>query len=71
MVKNLPARRHGFHPWVEKIRWVGNGNPLQYSCLENPRQKSLVSYSPRGSKRVKQTEQLSTHRYVFLAKFLY
>ena len=27
----------------------GNGNPLQYSCLENPlRQRSLVSYSPWG-----------------------
>ena len=25
----------------------GNGNPLQYSCLENPRgQRSLVGYSP-------------------------
>ena len=25
----------------------GNGNPLQYSCLENPyEQKSLVGYSP-------------------------
>ena len=24
----------------------GNGNLLQYSCLENPRQRSLVGYSP-------------------------
>ena len=24
----------------------GNGNPLQYSCLENSRQKSLGGYSP-------------------------
>ena len=23
-------------PWVGKIPWEGNGNPLQYSCLENP-----------------------------------
>ena len=29
----------------------GNGNPLQYSCLENPRgQRSLVGYSPWGRK---------------------
>ena len=28
-------RRHGFDPWVGKIPWRGNGNPLQYSCLEN------------------------------------
>ena len=27
----------------------GNGNPLQYSCLENPHgQRSLASYSPWG-----------------------
>ena len=30
---------------------VGNGNPLQYSCLENPRgQRSLMGYSPRDGK---------------------
>ena len=23
-------------PWVGKIPGAGNGNPLQYSCLENP-----------------------------------
>ena len=28
--------RHGFSPWVGKIRGEGNGNPLQDSCLENP-----------------------------------
>ena len=27
----------------------GNGNPLQYSCLENPHgQRSLAGYSPWG-----------------------
>ena len=36
-VKNLPAvQETGFDPWVAKIPWRGNGNPLQYSCLENP-----------------------------------
>ena len=29
-------RRHRFDPWVGKIPWRRNGNPLQYSCLENP-----------------------------------
>ena len=29
----------------------GNGNPLQYSCLENPHgQRSLAGYSPWGRK---------------------
>ena len=25
-----------FDPWVGKIPWRRNGNPLQYSCLNNP-----------------------------------
>ena len=35
----LPTQRHRrpeFHPWVGKIPGGGNGNPLRYSCLENP-----------------------------------
>ena len=33
-----------FDPWVRK------GYPLQYSCLENSRQRTLVGYSPWGRK---------------------
>ena len=29
-------RRPGFSPWIGKIPGGGHGNPLQYSCLENP-----------------------------------
>ena len=42
----------------------GNGNPLQYSCLENPMdreshgQRSLVGYSPQGRKESDTTERL-------------
>ena len=37
----------------------GNGNPLQYSCLENPMERrSLVCYSPWGRKESDTTEQL-------------
>ena len=28
--------RPGFDPWVGEIPQIGNGYPLQYSCLENP-----------------------------------
>ena len=40
VVKILPAKvgdkkRCGFDPWVRKMPGVRNGNPLQYSCLEN------------------------------------
>ena len=35
----------------------GHGNPLQYSCLENPHgQRSLVGYSPGGHKELDMTE---------------
>ena len=37
------------------------GNPLQYSCLENPHgQRSLAGYSPWGRKEQNTTQQLST-----------
>ena len=32
----LQCKRPGFDLWVGKIPGEGNGNPLQYSCLENP-----------------------------------
>ena len=37
-LKRLPAMRE---TWVQSLGWEdfpgeGNGNPLQYSCLENP-----------------------------------
>ena len=37
-----------------------HGNPLQYSCLENPQgQKSLVGYNPWGCKEWDTMEQLN------------
>ena len=39
----------------------GHGNPLQYSCLENPIQSSLVGYSPCSPKESDVPEWL-THR---------
>jgi len=39
-----------------------HGNPLQYSCLENPYgQRNLAGYSPWGRKELDMTEQLSPH----------
>ena len=29
-------KRLGLGSWVRKISGGGNGNPLQFSCLENP-----------------------------------
>ena len=51
-----------FRTYIYTILYIkhpggGNGNPLQYSCLENPhRQRSLVGYSPQGRKGSDTTE---------------
>ena len=47
----------------------GHGNPLQYSCLENPqRQRSLVGYSPWGCKESAMIEQINTSILCLLRK---
>ena len=52
VVKNLlasaeEARDLGSVPESRRSLGGGNGNPLQYSCLENPHgQRSLAGYSP-------------------------
>ena len=33
------CKSHRFDSWGKKIPGEGNGNPLQYSCLENPMDK--------------------------------
>ena len=50
----------------------GHGNPLQYSCLENPHgQRSLEGYSPMGHKELDTTEWLSTkHAYLIRASLV-
>ena len=48
----------------------GNGNSLQYSCLENRiRQKSLLGYSPSGRKISEVTEY--SHRCLSSSCILY
>ena len=43
----------GLIPGSGRSPGEGNGNPLQYSCLENPHgQRSLVGFCPWGSQRV-------------------
>ena len=41
----------------------GNGNRLQYSCLENPMDRGAwwATYSPWGHKELDTMEQVSTH----------
>ena len=62
MVKNPPANAWdagdtGLIPGSGKSPGRGNGNPLQYSCLENPHgQRNPGSYSPYGCKELDMTE---------------
>ena len=66
MVKSLPVnagdiRDLGFTPGLERFPGGGHGNPLQYSCLENPHeQRRLAGYSPQGCEESDVTERLST-----------
>jgi len=53
MIKNLPAsagdtRDLGLIPGLGRSPGVRNGNPLQYSCLENPMNRGIwwATYSP-------------------------
>ena len=51
----------GLIPELERSPGEGNGNPLQYSCLENPSDRETwVGYSPWGCKELDTTEQIST-----------
>ena len=53
IIKNLPEMQETrFDPWVRKIPVEGNGNPLQYSCLGNPRTEEPGGLQSMGSQRV-------------------
>ena len=41
-----------FYHCVMTLFGEGNGNPLQYSCLENPKERSLAGYTVHGVTRV-------------------
>ena len=54
----------GLIPGLRRSLGGGHGNPLQYSCLENPHgQRSLVGYSSWSCKESDMTEQLSINIY--------
>ena len=56
------CRRCGLIPGSGRCPRGGHGNPLQYSCLENPHgQRSLAGYSPWGRKESDMTEWACTY----------
>ena len=63
LVDHLQCRRCRFDPWVRKIPAEGNGNPLQYSCLENPMDRGAWWATAHGVlKKSDTTEQLSNNK---------
>ena len=50
----------GSVPVLGRFPGGGHGNPLQYSCLENPHGQRNLGYSPWGCKELDMTERLST-----------
>ena len=67
MVKNLPAnvgdiRDSGLIPGLGRSPGAGNGNPLQYSCLENPMDRGAWWATVHGvAKSQTRLKLLSTH----------
>ena len=54
----------GSVPGLGRSPGGGLGNPLRYSCLENPnRQRSLVGYHPWGRKELDATKHSTAHSY--------
>ena len=51
----------GLIPWLGRYPGRGHGNPLEYSCLENPHgQRSLAGYRPWGHRESDMTGQSGT-----------
>ena len=46
-------QRHRFSPWVRKIPWRRDGNPLQYSCLGNSMDRGEVHGVTKSRMRLK------------------
>ena len=66
MAKNLPAnagdiRDASLIPGSGRSLGGGNGNPLQYSCLENPMDRG--AWWATGSKESDTTKLLSMHKH--------
>ena len=64
VVKNLPAREGdaGSIPGLGRFPGGGNGNPLQYSCLENfMDRRAWRATVHEGNKESDMTEQLHFH----------
>ena len=63
VVKNSPASERDAKDAaaLERSPGVGNGNPLQYSCLENPMDRRAWQSAVHGVKKSDTTKRAHTH----------
>ena len=54
--RSCQCRRRMFHPWLGVCPGVENGNPLQYSCLENPMDRGAGRATVHGVSESDMTE---------------
>ena len=67
MVKNLPVMQEtGFNPGSRRSPGEENGNPLQYSCLENSKDRRAWWVAVHGITESDMTGQL-THTHTILS----
>ena len=58
-------KRHGLDPWVGKISWRREWQPLEYSHLKNSMDRGAWQATVHGvTKELDRTEQLSTTHYL-------
>ena len=75
MVKNPAAGDEIWVPGSGRSPGGGNGNPLQYSCLENPMDRGAWWAIVHGMAKVSDTPEATEHRcfsgwsYVVILKF--
>ena len=67
MVKDLPAMQGICNAWVlslGKFSGEENGNPLQYSCLDDPMDRGYWWATVLGPHELDMTERLNRHTHV-------
>ena len=70
-IKRLPAKQETWiFPGLGRSPGEGNGNPLQYSCLENPMDRGAWQATVHGVTKSQTRLSDFTHTYIYLLAVL-